>query len=51
MDDSKVVEVIDRARLDALHEHATLPTLLGEAHQFCGRELLVRFGHMKAPIE
>jgi hypothetical protein len=51
MNDSKAVEVIDRARLDILHEHATLPASLGKAHQFCGCEPLVRLGHMKAPIE
>ena len=51
MNDSKAVEVIDRARLDILHEHTTLPASLGKAHQFRRSKLLVRLGHMKAPIE
>jgi hypothetical protein len=51
MNDSKAVEVIDRAGLDILHEHATLPASLEKAYQFCGCELLVRLGHMKTPVE
>jgi hypothetical protein len=51
MNDSKAVQVVDRACLKTLHEHATLAALLGKAHQFCGCELLVRLGHMKASIE